>query len=83
MTVNFLALILGVTTGLAALGLDYRLARLAAAAVECVYMYAGMRWLVFRDAASPAPGYAEGAADPVAPLTARPHEDGAVPQSRS
>ena len=49
-TVNFLALILGVSTGLAAMGLDYRLARLAAAACECVYMYAAMRWLVFRDA---------------------------------
>ena len=49
-TVNFLALILGLTTGLAALGLDYRLARLTAAGCECVYMYAAMRWLVFRDA---------------------------------
>jgi putative flippase GtrA len=46
-TVNFLALILGVSTGLAALGLDYRLARLAAAACECVYMYSALRWLVF------------------------------------
>ena len=54
-TVNFLALILGVTTGLAALGLDYRLARLTAAACECVYMYSAMRWLVFRDA-GPAAG---------------------------
>ena len=49
-TVNFLALILGLTTGLAALGLDYRLARLTAAGCECVYMYSAMRWLVFRDA---------------------------------
>ena len=49
-TVNFLALILGVSTGLAALGLDYRLARLTAAGCECVYMYSAMRWLVFRDA---------------------------------
>jgi hypothetical protein len=75
-TVNFLALILGVSTGLAALGLDYRLARLAAAACECVYMYAAMRWLVFRDAgpagrgnaareAPAGPGSAgRGAADP-------------------
>jgi|GEM_PF-4299798 len=29
-------------------------ARLAASACECVYMYAAMRWLVFRDVASPA-----------------------------
>ena len=53
-TVNFLAIILGVTTGLAALGIQYQLARLAASACECVYMYAAMRWLVFRDVASPA-----------------------------
>ena len=47
-TVNFLALIVGVSSGPAALGLDYRLARLAAAG-ECVYMYSAMRGLVFRD----------------------------------
>jgi putative flippase GtrA len=77
-TANFLALILGVTTGLAALGLDYRLARLAAAACECVYMYAGMRWLVFRDVASPALGHGQGAADPVAAFTTPPHDDEAA-----
>src|SRR5215813_9096132 len=32
------------------LGLDYRLARIAAGACEALYMYAAMRWLVFRDA---------------------------------
>ena len=47
--VNYLAWILGVGDGLAALGLDYRLARVAAGACEAVYMYAAMRWLVFRD----------------------------------
>ena len=52
-TVNFLAIILGVTTGLAALGLDYRLARLTASGCESVFMYAALRWLVFRDAAGP------------------------------
>jgi putative flippase GtrA len=77
-TVNFLALILGVCTGLAALGLDYRLARLAAAACECVYMYSAMRWLVFRDVAGRGPEPASGAA-----LTARPREDDAAPQSTS
>jgi putative flippase GtrA len=50
-TVNFLAVILGVSDGLAALGLDYRLARLAAAACEAAWMYAALRWLVFRDVA--------------------------------
>ena len=48
--VNYLAWILGVGAGLAAAGVDYRLARIAAAACEAVYMYAAMRWLVFRDA---------------------------------
>lgn len=83
--VNYLVLILGVTTGLAALGLDYRLARLAASACECVYMYSAMRWMVFRDAAGPQPGRgpAGETGGPVPALTARPHADGAAPQSRS
>jgi len=53
--VNYLAWILGVGDGLAALGLDYRLARIAAGACEALYMYAAMRWLVFRDVQRPAP----------------------------
>jgi putative flippase GtrA len=48
--VNYLAWILGVGDGLVALGLDYRLARIVAGACEALYMYAAMRWLVFRDA---------------------------------
>jgi putative flippase GtrA len=47
--VNYLAWILGVGSGLAALGLDYRVARIIAGACEAVYMYAALRWLVFRD----------------------------------
>ena len=47
--VNYLVWILGVGDGLAALGLDYRLARIVAGACEALYMYAAMRWLVFRD----------------------------------
>ncbi len=47
--VNYLAWILGVGSGLAALGVDYRIARLAAGACEAVYMYAAMRWVVFRN----------------------------------
>ena len=46
--VNYLAFILGVSNLLAALGLDYRIARLAAGACEAVYMYSMMRWVVFR-----------------------------------
>ncbi|MEO3759620.1 GtrA family protein [Mycobacterium sp. B14F4] len=45
--VNYLAFILGVSNLLAALGLDYRIARLAAGACEAVYMYGAMRWVVF------------------------------------
>jgi putative flippase GtrA len=48
-TVNYLAWILGVGAGLAAAGVDYRVARIAAGACEAVYMYAAMRWVVFRD----------------------------------
>ncbi|HEY0718889.1 MAG TPA: GtrA family protein [Streptosporangiaceae bacterium] len=46
--VNYLAFILGVGSGLAALGLQYQLARLAAGACEAVWMYVAMRFLVFR-----------------------------------
>ena len=52
--VNYLVWILGVGDGLAALGLDYRLARIVAGACEALYMYAAMRWLVFRDVQRPA-----------------------------
>jgi hypothetical protein len=49
-----------VTEALAALGTDYRLARIAATAVEAAYMYTALRWVVFRDitrhpAPAPAP----------------------------
>ena len=47
--VNYLVWILGVGDGLAALGADYRLARIVAVLGEALYMYAAMRWLVFRD----------------------------------
>ncbi|WP_309234742.1 GtrA family protein [Nocardia sp. XZ_19_385] len=46
--INYLAFILGVGTGLTALGLDYRLSRLLAGACEAVYMYSALRWVVFR-----------------------------------
>jgi putative flippase GtrA len=48
--VNYLAVILGVGAGLAALGVNYQVARLAAGACEAGYMYAAMRFVVFRDA---------------------------------
>ena len=46
--VNYLAFILGVTTALAAFGLQYQLSRLAAGTCEAVYMYSALRWVVFR-----------------------------------
>lgn len=46
--VNYLAFILGVTTVLASIGVQYQLARLAAGVCEAAYMYSAMRWLVFR-----------------------------------
>ena len=58
-TVNYLAWILGVGAGLTRLGVDYRIARVAAGACEAVYMYAALRWIVFRDARTgrpPGPG---------------------------
>ena len=47
--VNYLAWILGVGVGLAALGVSYQVARVIAGVCEAVYMYVAMRWLVFRD----------------------------------
>ena len=46
---NYLALVLGMVTLLAHVGLDYRIARIAAAGAESGFMYCAMRWLVFRD----------------------------------
>ncbi|BAW04790.1 GtrA family protein [Nocardia seriolae] len=55
-TVNYLVFILGVTSGVAALGLDYRLARVIGALGEGLFMYASMRLLVFRTGARPRVG---------------------------
>jgi hypothetical protein len=51
--VNYLVRILGVGTGLAALGVGYRLARVAGACCEIGYMYTVLRWVVFRDVQRP------------------------------
>jgi putative flippase GtrA len=45
---NYLACILGVSSALTALGMDFRLARILAGCCEAAYMYSAMRWLVFR-----------------------------------
>lgn|GEM_PF-944097 len=49
---NYLLFILGVTSVLSALGVQYQLSRLIAGMCEAVYMYSAMRWLVFRPRAS-------------------------------
>jgi len=46
--VNYLVWILGCSDGLAAIGVDYRLARIVAGICEAGYMYVAMRWFVFR-----------------------------------
>lgn len=46
--VNYLAFILGVSSALTALGVEYHVARIVAGACEAVYMYSAMRWAVFR-----------------------------------
>ncbi len=46
--VNYLAFILGVSSLLVALGVEYRVARVVAGVCEAVYMYSAMRWVVFR-----------------------------------
>jgi len=45
---NYTVLILGVGSGLTALGVPFLLARLAAGLAEAVWMYSAMRWWVFR-----------------------------------
>ena len=47
--VNYLVCILGVTSGLVAVGVGYRVARIIGGLCEAACMYSGMRWLVFRD----------------------------------
>jgi putative flippase GtrA len=46
--VNYLAFILGVSTALTALGVDFRVSRILAGGCEAVFMYSAMRWVVFR-----------------------------------
>jgi putative flippase GtrA len=46
--VNYLAFILGVSSALTALGVEYHVARIVAGGCEAVYMYSAMRWVMFR-----------------------------------
>lgn len=45
---NYLLWVLGLIDLLAAAGVDYRLARVVAAACEAVFLYCALRWVVFR-----------------------------------
>ncbi|MFD4192971.1 GtrA family protein [Amycolatopsis thermoflava] len=47
--VNYFAFILGAGAGLAALGVQYHLARIIAGACEAVFLYSVLRWIVFTD----------------------------------
>ena len=47
--INYIVWILGVGAGLAALGVEYHIARMAAGVCEAGYMYCAMRWVVFRN----------------------------------
>lgn len=47
--VNYFAFILGAGAGLAALGLEYHLARILAGACEAVFLYGVLRWIVFAE----------------------------------
>ena len=72
MVSNYLMFVLGLTTGLAAAGIYYELARILAAACEGVYLYCCMRWIVFRDVARrPDPGQRPGPAAAPQSATAR------------
>lgn len=46
--VNYLAFILGISSVLSAMGVEYHLARIVAGVCEAIYMYSAMRWVVFR-----------------------------------
>ncbi len=46
--VNYLAFILGVSSALTSLGVDFRLARMLAGCCEAGFMYVAMRWVIFR-----------------------------------
>ncbi|KAA9157637.1 GtrA family protein [Amycolatopsis acidicola] len=47
--INYFAFILGLGTGLAALGLEYHVSRIVAGAAEAVFLYCVLRWVVFTD----------------------------------
>lgn len=68
---NYLIWILGLTDALAALGVEYQIARIIASLCEAVYLYSAMRWIVFRDVRwTTAPADGEDAPDATEPSAA-------------
>lgn len=51
--VNYVALVLGLGSGLHAIGVPFLIARVVAACAEAVWMYSTMRWWVFATRAAP------------------------------
>jgi putative flippase GtrA len=74
LTVNYLAFILGLVDGLAAVGVEYQAARVIAACCEGVFLYCCMRWLVFRDAMGSTPVVPHRAAEVADTASAPPAE---------
>jgi len=70
MTTNYLVFILGLVDLLAAVGVEYQVARVLAACCEGVFLYCAMRWLVFRDAMGSTPVGPHHAAEASSPASA-------------
>jgi putative flippase GtrA len=68
----------GVSTGLTAMGLDFRIARLIASFIVAIFLYAASRWWVFRNRLTP-PG--PDVASPGSIGEASPGSDGETPPS--
>lgn len=63
-TVNYVAFILGVGSGLVALGVQYHLSRILAGGCEGLFMYSAMRWVIFRERPATAGSALPGSAGP-------------------
>jgi putative flippase GtrA len=58
--VNYLAFVLGVGSGLTAVGVGYAVARLLSGLAEGIYMYCVMRWVIFRNSGDDSSSNADG-----------------------
>jgi putative flippase GtrA len=82
-TSNYLIWILGLTDALAALGVEYQIARIIASLCEAVYLYSAMRWIVFRDVqwTTASPAGKDTAGDDVPDVTERSAAPGSARQA--